>query len=629
MNGDVGGIMELIYLWVKEFRNISNTGFNFTSNFHVEFKNKVINISAENDRPKIYDGKIDQITAIIGKNGSGKTNILDLLGAKRFDRQGLGNSEGLKYFIIYHLEGNQFAIEGSDFNYISNNISKYPDDTDMDAIKEPYSIVIDQIDGKLIYNNLLQYANKEDGRGGINYFNHRHHFSGNAYGHYASMQIERDYSHLFNRVNLNKDNTGLSATYRMLCELNKQNVDIPEKIFMFNYRHNAKLIISKDMYLNHDIDLNLEKGFHEKFNILRDPIMDDQPKFSKRVDFINCLLYEYCHYLAAQFYQLPEMKEDLLESKEKIQKITIQENDWENYYFSVLKVLLNQREEKGKKNNYYNERSIIKKVIKGIVQLLSNFQEDWFNEDNINVPIEHGEFQEEIAGLLELLDDVKMRDGELQSLLKIFKVKFIPFSSGEEALMSLFSSLYHGIQSDFSTKKNKAIILLDEPEIFLHPEWCRLFISELSSFLNRLDNGYESYQLIITTHSPFIATDLPGSDIIALTQDDETGVCKKVDISQSFASNIHTLLAQDFFMDSTIGEFAKQKINYVIDLLRHSDELTELQKKEVEYIISITGEPLIKNQLAVMAQRLLQQGETIAQLKSSIVERENDDRYNK
>lgn len=93
--------MELIYLWVENYSSIYNTGFNFSSNFHVEFEDRKIKIRTKNNKPKFYEGKVDQISAIIGKNGSGKTNILDLLGAKRFDRQSLGSSKDLKYFIIY------------------------------------------------------------------------------------------------------------------------------------------------------------------------------------------------------------------------------------------------------------------------------------------------------------------------------------------------------------------------------------------------------------------------------------------------------------------------------------------------------------------------------------------------
>lgn len=32
--------MELVYLWVEEYKNIQNQGFNFSPNFELEFSSK-------------------------------------------------------------------------------------------------------------------------------------------------------------------------------------------------------------------------------------------------------------------------------------------------------------------------------------------------------------------------------------------------------------------------------------------------------------------------------------------------------------------------------------------------------------------------------------------------------------
>ncbi|MEA1952772.1 MAG: hypothetical protein U9O24_00080 [Campylobacterota bacterium] len=84
----------------------------------------------------------------------------------------------------------------------------------------------------------------------------------------------------------------------------------------------------------------------------------------------------------------------------------------------------------------------------------------------------------------------------------------------------------------------------------------------------------------------------------------ENGNCKVVDglkdKKQTFGANIHTLLSDSFFMEGGLmGEFAKGKIDKAITLL-NQDKLSENDLKYCEQIISIIGEPIVKNQLQRM-----------------------------
>lgn len=268
---------------------------------------------------------------------------------------------------------------------------------------------------------------------------------------------------------------------------------------------------------------------------------------------------------------------------------------------------------------------IIVSTICDLIRNILQFNPDWFGKEKIIIPLQDN-YNKYVIEFLTILDSLNFVDEEVQSLIKVFSIKFHPFSAGEEALMSLFASLHYALKLDYNRKKDKAIILLDEPDNFMHPEWSRLLVKELSAFLNRLENDYQSYQIVVTTHSPFIISDLPKSNVIALNKDIETGKCQIVPVVETFASNIHTLLAQDFFMSSTIGEFAKDKINNVIDLLRSSNpESLKERREEIDYIISIIGEPLIKNKLRTMVEKSLWKDERIRQLEARISELESHD----
>ena len=70
--------MELVYLWVEKYKNIIGQGFNFSPRFECEFKNGVLTIDENKDYVSIFPENIN-VTAIVGENGSGKSNLLELI----------------------------------------------------------------------------------------------------------------------------------------------------------------------------------------------------------------------------------------------------------------------------------------------------------------------------------------------------------------------------------------------------------------------------------------------------------------------------------------------------------------------------------------------------------------------
>ena len=97
-------------------------------------------------------------------------------------------------------------------------------------------------------------------------------------------------------------------------------------------------------------------------------------------------------------------------------------------------------------------------------------------------------------------------------------------------------------------------------------------------------------QLILTTHSPLILSDIPINNIIFLKKNETPFEGK-----QTFSQNIHTILYDSFFLNKsgTIGAFAKRKIRMLIS------EITKMQKNqgknaEIEKTISIIGEPILR-----------------------------------
>ena len=186
---------------------------------------------------------------------------------------------------------------------------------------------------------------------------------------------------------------------------------------------------------------------------------------------------------------------------------------------------------------------------------------------------------------------------------EILEFSFTPsLSSGEEKLLYLFVNIYDYILSMKTSGVTKFTIIVDEPDTLLHPNWQKKILSLVVTFINTFFKD-DIFNIIITTHSPFILSDLPKQNIIFLEKDDKTGDCinttNDVDINP-FGANIHTLLSHGFFMkDGLMGEFAKNKIDTAIKYLNKT-KLSEDELIYCENIISIIGEPIIKRQLQKM-----------------------------
>lgn len=181
-------------------------------------------------------------------------------------------------------------------------------------------------------------------------------------------------------------------------------------------------------------------------------------------------------------------------------------------------------------------------------------------------------------------------------------------SAGEMEYLNFLSRIYASINEviiDHGQEKNvqrppqtykNIILLLDEPENSFHPEWQRLFLSNLLDFLNKT-NPHHTFQIIIASHSPIIISDFPKDNIIFLDKNETDGTCRVVDsISRenTFGANIHTLYRNSFFIDGLpIGEFAKKKINQLFNELENAEAIRPTMLKEIQMI----GEPIIRDQL--------------------------------
>ena len=186
-------------------------------------------------------------------------------------------------------------------------------------------------------------------------------------------------------------------------------------------------------------------------------------------------------------------------------------------------------------------------------------------------------------------------------------------SSGEFAILNFFSKLYFFLKNKPTTllDKKNFILLLDEADLGLHPMWKKRFINTI---LKSIPYFFEeltpkpNLQIILTTHDPLTLSDIPKHNVIFLEKPE--GKCQiSSRVQKTFGANITDLLADSFFLEKgLIGDFARKKINDVINWINENRNKTEINEEELERyqkVIELIDERVIKLKLSEMITELL------------------------
>ncbi len=499
--------MQLIYLYIENYKNIQNQGFNFTTEFKCDYKDGNLTIDKNENYIENFFGDNIEVSAIVGENGSGKSSVFEII-AKIISN----DITDLKYILI----------------------------TQEDRLKIYKNVDVKIIDNKLNIQN-GELKNKY-------YIFHSNSFTSGYFDDLLDSFSSKNYKYF--------DESKIRNQSSLNQFLNANRVLESYSLGTLQYRQQHSLYIEE---------------FLETFK---------NAKILMQLDFVIKFREDYLP------FNLPK----------KI-KISIQHNrntasiQKENFFDKVKETI----------HSYHSKKALGQEDGKK-AQKLSSYEEKFlkllskFNSIGAYESI-----------TLDVSEAKKFVDIYAKIKIKIFDLEWYGLSSGQESLLDLYTLLLHGVESLYGENCNEDInlvIALDEVENNFHPLWQKYIVVKLVEFFIYLQKHYlENYkfklniQTVFATHSPFILSDIPKQNIVFLKDGKQIDALEK---KQTFGANIHTLLADGFFMDGGLmGEFAKEKIEEVIKFL-NSDESKIKDKKEAQKIINIIGEPILKNQLQKM-----------------------------
>lgn len=103
-------------------------------------------------------------------------------------------------------------------------------------------------------------------------------------------------------------------------------------------------------------------------------------------------------------------------------------------------------------------------------------------------------------------------------------------------------------------------IVFDEVELYFHPDLQRRFVKSILDAIKNLHLEYiEGINIMLVTHSPFVLSDLPRTNVLALND-------TQSDIEETFCANIHEMLGNSFFMTYSMGEVAREQVEMIFNI---------------------------------------------------------------
>jgi len=139
------------------------------------------------------------------------------------------------------------------------------------------------------------------------------------------------------------------------------------------------------------------------------------------------------------------------------------------------------------------------------------------------------------------------------------------------------------------------LILIDEPEISLHPLWQAKYID----LLNKVLENVSGCHVIIASHSPFLASDLKPNNSSVVSLKNKKGFISASTIDKStYGWSAEDILLNVFEMESTRNFDLYKSVSKALVLLanekRSNEALINIQNKLKEFYPSILDDDPIK-----------------------------------
>ncbi|RXI25288.1 AAA family ATPase [Aliarcobacter trophiarum] len=561
--------MKLIYIYLEEnYKNIEKGGYSFDDEFIIEEFNttsKNIKLKTNDTYHKPFNKSIQNITCIVGKNGIGKTTFFELLITPllwRLDGEAL---IGKLHILFYDVSTDKFLIESYindahswkiNLNGISKIIkkNKFQQNNDnldknntYDLSDNGYSVLPFQTN--IIFHSLSPFDRiytllNQQLSGAPNIIKHyQKRFKYIGIKQIENDEISYDYMTTINLINLFFNENSKKMINDIGYRFKSIKIDFNREYFNFNIQ----------IPLEEDLDLHIFNDIKEKYNDLAWYFMFNETIVNFDDSFFNNLLlknlnistkktFEEFILFIQETYKDIDILSAIKKFTEDIQSYIDNKFLFNRKQYDFLRELIKNKENYKTLKLLENDEEL-KKIVenKKLYQLLQNIK------------------SLTVRNVINFQINLEKNDKE---------INYFRLSSGEKTLLSYFANIIGRINELYqiqaqdetynSVKYKLFLVLIDEVELHLHPEWQRNFIKYIEDFFSYEDHPIR-LQFVIATHSPFVVSDIYDQNIIYLgNKNNET---------KTFGGNIFDIFKDDFYVSNTIGAFSESIIKELSEFL--------------------------------------------------------------
>lgn len=536
--------MNLCFVWVSNFKNLQDfsAGLSNHIGFQYDMKTQTLHCFDKDPMPKLFGEKVTSITGILGLNGAGKTNTLELI------CRVLKTPEKLKsdYLVVYEIDNKFF--------YASNIKTK---------INSSFEIFESQ-KNDLDFFHTIYFSNVYD----KNYLD----FGGSV------VDVSTN----------NKNNPRTLALQKDNRESDFQNdLDFLEskefRLIELAPPSRIEIKIDKSISSRHDHPLRNEKTqaitnyFSEIRKLNRRKGKLELATLTIQIEFLIGLVLsksyddEFLQFLTSNIPSEtavdPEINNYILNIRERF----VQGNEsipWNSnfFMFESLTLLLQLESFLAAMNFWMDETLKSSRYI---------FTIDYDRSENF--------YYRHLACLLQGM--------------RFSSITWAGISSGQRAYLNLFSSIWNGVRNNpFKERERKAtLICIDEGDLYLHPQWQLEFVDRLINSLPELSGG--KIQVIFTTHSPILISDLPHQCIVLLTHDREQ-LMLSPDNSfgrpKSFGANFYDIYQYSFGLkQQRSGNLSSRYLKSIFFML-DKENLSIEENNALKLAMSVVDDDLVK-----------------------------------
>ena len=575
--------MKLVYLWIEGLNDKINVDFNLGCDYFFNFEKSTNTLHVKDNNFYIssffnnfQENKVElDINAIVGENGTGKTTILEAI------KEIVSGKFNKEYLIIYENDG-------------------------LYTYKAPHKIKIN--------SPKLTFSVPEIGLPKINSLYYSNVFDVSYVSNLFNFQKIRDFGNYTTNILLRRSNDIYDFFAQELTLQVEFSMFFKDQSFVSRFRIPEEIILRINK--NHAIPDNLPKYIKDSINeitkyefikLLFKEKFDEKCKQSTfkgfYINYARSIIFYY-------IYSIIEFMESI-HPKSDLQALYFKLNN-------ALQIILNKVKTDPKFNiedfkniisfNIIDSHQNVKIVLSRYptIQLLNRLEEEFMRLFNlVFIDSFHNEdSMYSIKYLFKKLPNSMIEIFIKWQKMKLGSVEWYSLSSGEYALLSMFSRIFNAAKLiEKNPTPNLVLLLIDEGELYFHPQWQKQWVTILIECLNKIFEQHNIFvQVILTTHSPFLLSDIPMDRVLFLENDNNNQINSKNyldDMHHTFGANINSLYTHSFFLKgSLMGDFAKNKINVLADeIINNPPEYILENNDNIKRRIHLIGEPLLKQKL--------------------------------